>query len=624
MRAFRIALIALLIASLALPLSAGSPNGYMFPRHPVMMHLSVASNGSFAVVGITISEYGRIPGYMCPIDSPGTYIGCRELSRREFLILELGNGVKYVNLTGSLAGFNFTSFSVVPIGERWFLIGVKKGHPCEFGICANVSYTVMEYFPGGKLGKPVSVPRDEAWVLFHLPEAMAAGGKASDDSLVFSFSYAGENYSVPAEAFRDYLELLNFTDSSGLTNESLLKLFRAVPFRDGVLLYLPGYGLEPYAPEPHSLREYLLVRNELNAYSPFLWAGHKGFVCVPGNGTSKPMTDGIFPPLFYYHGGRLLPVMNISVETFNRTLKDGERFRCSWPVLGTPNESRAEFGGNSSPPEFKLPKVEGVYTSLIKPMPHYSPNNLTLIDLCLNSGSCLHAEFDGGSLIYLRTPFSGLFFRLNGRWLYHSMNAGDCHEFCIYGRTPRYNRTFLYDPAKKMLIPLDSWSPGSFREKTAPQHPGGENVWRPSKCIPTPESSKMLKKVRVGDGVMFYYPVYAPRISLKGRETVLLGGPSGLAVFAELNGTCVLFYRAGEGTTFALRPDVMPVSVPVGNWTVELGVPYLDTANSLGVSVEIPENTTSSGTTGTTGPGICGPALLVGLSVVAALIRRNR
>ncbi|WP_297419563.1 hypothetical protein [Thermococcus sp.] len=141
------------------------------------MHFSVASNGSFAVVGITLSEYGKIPKYMCPIDSPGTYLGCRELSGRKYLLLEIGDGVRYVDLTGSLVGFNFTAISVVPLGKKWFIVGVREISPCEFGICPNVSYTVMEYFPGGRIGRPIPVPRTEAWILFNLPEAMTVGGK---------------------------------------------------------------------------------------------------------------------------------------------------------------------------------------------------------------------------------------------------------------------------------------------------------------------------------------------------------------------------------------------------------------------------------------------------------------
>ncbi|WP_456444180.1 hypothetical protein [Thermococcus sp.] len=92
--------------------------------------------------------------------------------------------------------------------------------------------------------------------------------KTLKDSLVFSFPYAGKTRSVPVAAFDEYLQLLNFSDTYGILQKNLLRLFRAVLFRNGVLLYLPGYGLKPYAPEPYSLREYLLVRNELNAYSP--------------------------------------------------------------------------------------------------------------------------------------------------------------------------------------------------------------------------------------------------------------------------------------------------------------------------------------------------------------------
>ncbi|WP_297419569.1 hypothetical protein [Thermococcus sp.] len=73
------------------------------------------------------------------------------------------------------------------------------------------------------------------------------------------------------------------------------------------------------------------------------------------------MTEAIFPSLLYYRGGRLLPVVNISVEAFNQTPVDGERFLRSWPVMKIQNESRAEFGGSSSLPELELPRDEEVY-----------------------------------------------------------------------------------------------------------------------------------------------------------------------------------------------------------------------------------------------------------------------
>ncbi|WP_297521207.1 CGP-CTERM sorting domain-containing protein [Thermococcus sp.] len=610
---------------MSLPLASGFSEEYTFPWHSLMMDISVASNGSFAIAGITLSEYGKIPDQVCPIDSPDTYIGCRDLSRREYLIVEIGDGVRYVNATAALKGFNFTAISVAPVGKRWFIVGVKQGASCEFGVCPNASYTVMEYFPGeDRIGRPVRIPWAESQVLFHLPDAISAGGGASNGSLVFSFSYAGENYSVPTEALGDYLELLNFTDSSGLTNDSLLKLFRAVPFRGGVLLYLPGYGLEPYTPEPYSFREYLLVQNEFNLYSSFDWVGHSGFVCLPDNGTPGNMTKGIFPPLLYYRGGGLIPVMNISVEAFNRTLEDGERFLFSWPVMEIRNESRAEFGGSSSPPEFKLPENKGVYLSLLKPMPHYSPNNMTLIDFYLNSNKCIHAEFENGSLTYLKIPFPGLFHYLNGRWLYQSMDAGSCPEFCIYMRTPRYNRTFVYNPAEKTLIPQDSWNLSPSLSGETPKHinqESGKSIPL-SDCTPTPEATKMLKKVRVGDGFIFYYPAYAPEVSILGHETVVLRGSYDSATRARLNETCILFYSLRGNVTFALRLRVVPVNVSVGMWKVELGVPYLDTSNSLNVSVEASESTSTTETPG--GGGICGPALLAGLSIIPALIRRHR
>jgi len=150
MRTSRFLVILLLIgAVLPQQVIAEPAPGYRFPDHPVMMRLSVASNGSFALIGITLSEYGKLPDHMCPIDSPDTYIGCRELSGRKYLLFEVDDGVKYVNLTDSLAGFNFTALSAAPLGRKWFLIGARHISPCEFDVCTNVGYTVMEYLPGG-------------------------------------------------------------------------------------------------------------------------------------------------------------------------------------------------------------------------------------------------------------------------------------------------------------------------------------------------------------------------------------------------------------------------------------------------------------------------------------------
>ncbi len=132
----------------------------------------------------------------------------------------------------------------------------------------------------------------------------------------------------------------------------------------------------------------------------------------------------------------------------------------------------------------------------------------------------------------------------------------------------------------------------------------------------------MLKKVRVGDGFIFYYPAYAPKVSILGHETVVLRGSYSSATRARLNETCILFYSFGGNITFALKTKIVPVNVSVGTWKVELGVPYLDTSNSLNVSVEVPGNTSTTETPG--GGGICGSALLVGLLLVPALMGAAR
>ncbi len=139
---------------------------------------------------------------------------------------------------------------------------------------------------------------------------------------------------------------------------------------------------------------------------------------------------------------------------------------------------------------------------------------------------------------------------------------------------------------------------------------------------PNAGSRQNAQKVRVGDGFIFYYPAYAPKASILGHETVVLWDSYSYATRARLNETCILFYSLGGNITFALKPKIAPVNVSVGMWNVELGVPYLDTSNSLNVSVEVPENTSTTETP--EGGGICGPALLAGLSLVPALMRRRR
>ncbi len=66
---------------------------------------------------------------MCPIDPPGTYIDCHGLSRREYLLFEVGDGVRYINITDSLVSFDFTAISIAPLGEEVVYRGDTSGSP---------------------------------------------------------------------------------------------------------------------------------------------------------------------------------------------------------------------------------------------------------------------------------------------------------------------------------------------------------------------------------------------------------------------------------------------------------------------------------------------------------------
>ena len=644
MRTSRFLVILLLIgAVLPQQVIAEPAPGYRFPDHPVMMRLSVASNGSFALIGITLSEYGKLPDHMCPIDSPDTYIGCRELSGRKYLLFEVDDGVKYVNLTDSLAGFNFTALSAAPLGRKWFLIGARHISPCEFDVCTNVSYTVMEYLPEGeRIGGPVRLSQIDSDILFNLPDVMAVSGTISNGSLVFSFPYANETYSVPVEAFEKYFRLLNLSDSSNLNAESLLKLFRAVPFRGGIILYLPSYGLEAYTSEPYSLREYLLIGNGSSVYFPHMWAGHSDFVCSPNNASVTPLTGRLFPPLLYYHNGKLSPLLNISVETYVQASDgSGGAFTCAQPVLKLPNGALARVGGNSSVPELEIPPDEGrVYISIVRTVPHYSPENFTFVDLCVNREEILHARLGGSSVSFLQTPFLGLFLNVNGSWVYRRLSSGGFRNFCIYYWGPAFNETFIYAPAERVLRPIkestvEYGSSNEFRVWKANQSavsfitPSFDIARIPlenlSLCVPSSKTASMLHGVKVGEGILFYYPFYVTGIALEGHGWATVWGDYSSNARTTLDGTCLAFYYSNGRITSALKAETAAVTVPVGNWSVKLGIPYIDTGNALNVSQELPEENTPAQTLpGGEGSGVCGPAAIIGFSVIPLLLRKKR
>ncbi|WP_258084844.1 CGP-CTERM sorting domain-containing protein [Thermococcus thermotolerans] len=646
MKSLRAILLLTVLSTLLTPVFPVGPvsAGYSIPDYPVMMRINVASNGSFALIAVTLSAYGNPPNHMCPIDSPDTYIGCRELSFRDYLLFEVGDGLRYVNVTPALSPFNFTIFSPASLNDKWFLTGKRSHHfPCSFGACVDSNYTVVEYWSEGKtVRQPANVSTLTAKVLLDFPKIISSKGVVSGESLLFSFPYINETYAVPLDAFGEYLKLLDFSDSSGLDAERFLGFFQAVPFRDGLILYLPSYGLESYTSAPYMSREYILVENESNPYIPYAWVAHSGLVCFPGNSSGISLTREIFPPVFYYRNGKLRPLLNFSLEALNWTLEgSGEGFTCTRPILETPNETRAKVGGESFVPDLGLPSEKNrIYLSVIRPFPHYSPGNTTIIDFCVNLGNCTHAEFDGRSLTYLKIPFPGLFVYSRDSWLYRSMTHEECRDFCAYWRAPHYNGTFRYDPVKRTLSLLSqenfsgSWGePGWYRVYKA-----NETSLRlldsdynlhdiPLKnlleCAQTPEAAKMLRGIDFGDGILFYYPMYAAEVSLKEKETAVLWGSYDSSTEAPLNKTCILFYYSNGSIKFALRPETAPVDVSVGDWKIEMSIPYLDLKNSTDVSVGTNHESPPTSTSGGSG-GICGPAVMVGLSPLPLFLRRKR
>ncbi|WP_297419572.1 CGP-CTERM sorting domain-containing protein [Thermococcus sp.] len=101
----------------------------------------------------------------------------------------------------------------------------------------------------------------------------------------------------------------------------------------------------------------------------------------------------------------------------------------------------------------------------------------------------------------------------------------------------------------------------------------------------------------------------------------MLGDSYDSATLVGLNETCILFYDSGGNITFALKLRIVSVNVSIGTWKVELGIPYLDTSNSVAVSIDAPGNTSTTRTPES--HGICGPAFLVGLTLVPVLLRRH-
>ena len=587
---------------------------YQLPGHSVMMRLSVASNGSFALIAVTLSVYGNPPEGMCPIDSPDTYLTCRELSFMEYLLIEAGDGLEYVNLSPFAAPHNFTFVLPVPFGDEWLLEGTDKlPHACHFGVCSNVSRAFMKFSPGdAQIGEPVNSSGISAEILSSIPELLSSAGEAVNGSLVFRFTYLNKTCSLPIEEFSPYLNRLNFSDSNGLSAMKLLESLKAVPLREGLLIYLPAYGLVPYSTEPYMEKGYLIITNDSDPYEPYLWVAHAGFLSVPTNASTVSLTQELFPPLFYYDGSKLTPLLNFSLERYEWS-PPGSRMRLikTRVFLELPREGELTEDGPSPVPNIPLPLEGRVYLSAIQPMPHYSLREATLIDFCLNFGDCIHAELRNGSLTYLQMPFPGIFAYWQGSWLYRSMDQRECFNFCSYGWNPRYNGSYIYNESERILVPLNTSIGGSV-----PRIPlGSVPSTLPngiSECVPDQKAARMLREVRVGEGSIFYYPVYTTGVSLKGAERAVVWGTYGEGTAGPLNGTCVFFYYQNGSVVFAMRPKVTYVPVAVGSWRLEVALPYIDVNKTVAVSVGHARGRAKK---------VCGPALFLLLSLIPLMGR---
>ncbi|WP_297535725.1 hypothetical protein [Thermococcus sp.] len=532
----------LLLLSMAQPLGA-SPStqpAYVIPAFPVMFHLTLASNGSTAFLLLRGDVYSGYVDYMCPIDSPDSDFQCHVWNRTDDLLIEFGNGTRLANVTW-LLGYNSSSFA--PFGHRWFLV-----YP----------HAVREYFPSQKrFGKLVNVSALTDWTLYNLPTVMSLWPRVSNGSLVFSSPYNG-TYSVPLGLLRPYLEPLAFNVSEGLSERRFLEYLRAVPFRGGLLIYLPTYGISLCG------NGSLVVENFSNPYLPHRWVYYKG----------GEFPEKSFPLVLYYRNGRLRPLL-----TF---VPYGDSLALSVP------EFSVSAGGNSSVPEIEVPTGWGrVYLWELGVYPHYSPTNTTFIDLEAEtagwSDTALHAELINGSrLVYLNVPVPGSFYYFKDHWFYE---CASCHP----------KRYYLYDWRNHTLIE-GNFSPSAVTEEVPWYH-----VWNVtsvevvfndyrvdfhriplanfSGCVPNDTAIvKRLQGIQVGNGVLLYFRDYQTGLSLAGEEWALSHG-------VPLSSTCPFFYYAGGRIRFRMKLGVAHATVPVGNWRLTLSYPYINATPMVNVSV---------------------------------------
>ncbi len=62
-------------------------------------------------------------------------------SRREYLLFEVGDGVRYINITDSLVSFNFTAIFIAPLVNGSIASGARGG------ICGSTLLMLLATFP---------------------------------------------------------------------------------------------------------------------------------------------------------------------------------------------------------------------------------------------------------------------------------------------------------------------------------------------------------------------------------------------------------------------------------------------------------------------------------------------
>ena len=609
-----IPLLLLLLSTAPLSGASSSSPAYVIPAFPVMMYLRPVSNGSTAFIFIQTEVYGNYVSYMCPIDYPDTDFECHDVSETSYLLVELGNGTALMNLGSLINGTgeperSFSLYpSLAPFGHSWFLV---YGH------------TAREYYPHqNSFGASRNVSTVTAWTLSNLWLVMSVTPEISNGSLIFSFPYNG-TYSVPLDLFRPYLKPLAFNVSEGLSEREFLEHLRAVPFRGGLLIYLPTYGISLCG------NGSIVLENPLNPYIPYWWVYYR----------ESEFPKHSFPLVFYYRNGRLKPALKLVPHGNSLTFNISKMI--PFKVIG-----------DSSVPKVNAPN-NALYVGEIRVDTGYPPTNVTFVRISFVSPGSerkhLLAEIvNGRFLIYLKMPFEGRFYYSRDHWFYE---CASCHPKRYYLYNWR-NHTLIegnFSPDSEIVenVSPSLWNATAvslaFNDRTIDLYLAPLSNF--SECLPPSRPVAMkLKEMGIARGVFLYFPHYTTGVSLVGREWAIVSGTGadiGVGVSEAL--PCPAFYYAGGRIRFRMKLGVAHATVPVGNWRLTLSYPYINATPMVNVTVVQLgiENTTSTPSSNTTtsanptspttsstpsptsGWGICGPGAVLLLVVLVLILWKS-